>query len=251
MLSCRCAQSRSTYWSTPGHAGDDRAGSQARLLERERRQRAEPALLPQGQRQQRRAASASAERQQRPQVARQRAPQRSGAATKSPFDGFTPIAKPTTRPAASCRACARVSSARMKRRAPTSSEDHRLEVDEAGEAERAGQELLDVALVVVAAPERDHGERQHDPDGGGQEAESPPGDPRRQAVDRPEGERAEHEHVEARSPRGIASTKLGPVSRMMRCEQRAASRSRRRSARTRRPPSSQPVVISQIWSPPW
>ena len=53
---------------------------------------------------------------------------------------------------------------------PDEQEHHRLEVGEAGEAEGTGQELLDVALVVVVAPEWDHGERQHHPDRGGRRA---------------------------------------------------------------------------------
>ncbi len=44
-----------------------------------------------------------------------------GAAMKRPFDGLTPTAKPTTSPAATASSGARVSSARTKNRAPTSS----------------------------------------------------------------------------------------------------------------------------------
>ncbi len=45
-------------------------------------------------------------------------------------------------------------------------EDHRLEVRETRQPERARQELLDVALVIVVAPEWNDSERQHDPHGG-------------------------------------------------------------------------------------
>ena len=44
-----------------------------------------------------------------------------GAATKSPFDGFIPIAKPTTSPAATASSGVRSWSARRNRTEPTSS----------------------------------------------------------------------------------------------------------------------------------
>ena len=92
----------------------------------------------------------------------------------------TASCRPRSRPRAPRRpppSAARVWSERRKSTRADEQQHHRLEVGEAGEAERAGQELLDVALVVVVAPERDHGERQHDPDGGGQQAERASGDP--------------------------------------------------------------------------
>ncbi len=50
--------------------------------------------------------------------------------------------------------------------------------------------------MVVVPPERDHGEGHHDPGRRGEEPEGAARDPGREAVDRPERERPEHEHVE-------------------------------------------------------
>ena len=181
-FSCRCAQSRSTYRSTTGTPATTPSASRVSSARTPAASRARAASTPP-------ASAAPAQSRARTAAAAAGCARASaattGAATKSPFDGFMPTAKPTTSPAAMPRAW-RGSGARAGRAPADEQQHHRLEVGEAGEAERPGQELLDVALVVVVAPERDHGERQHHPDGGGEQAERASGDPRAQLVERPE-----------------------------------------------------------------
>ena len=145
-----------------GNAGRDHgAGCHRVSSSRERRQRAKPALLPHGEGQQGRQ-QRKPERKQWPQVAREqrgdggrrdeKAVRRLHADRKADHE---PGGDAVERGASLERA--------HEEEGADEQEEHRLEVGETGEAERTGQELLDVALVVVVAPEWDDGEGQHHP----------------------------------------------------------------------------------------
>ena len=128
--------------------------------------------------------------------------------------------------------------------------DRRRVVGHRGQAQRMGEELVDVAVVVAVLEERDGGVGHHRPEEGRGVAHHPAADPRSQLVDAPERDRCEHDHLEDERARQPVNERRAGDERE-RCEHERPAVRDERHGDDLAPISSQPVVQNQIWSPPW
>ena len=127
--------------------------------------------------------------------------------------------------------------------------DDRREVRLLGQPERLGEDLVDPAVVVAVDEERDRDERRRDEHGRAPEPGEAAREPRADVVDGERRDRAEHADLE--------DGRQGEELDRARARDPGQRREQHRPAvaREREPiepcPSSQPLVTSQIWSPPW
>ena len=129
-------------------------------------------------------------------------------------------------------------------------EHHRREVGHRGEPERLREELLVPALLVAVDEERDRGEGRDHPQERRPVAEEPPADLPRDGVHAVDGDRAEDEDLRDDEHRAAPGRTSAPVAHVTgACA--AGQRYPISVGGSSRWPSSQPVVVIQIWSPPW